>query len=100
MIFDEAGIESKLDEPFDSGNNPIYNILVAYAEFDQIVKYTQGMNFLAALLYAATNNEVVAFVILTKVMFELNWREVYNSNLIGLLNLSKKVTGWLKKEQK
>jgi hypothetical protein len=59
--------------------------LAAYAEFDQIVRYTQGMNFLVALLYAAVNDEVIAFALMTKVMFELNWREVYNSNLIGLL---------------
>ena len=43
------------------------------------------MNFLAALIFAAVNDEVIAFAIMTKVMFELNWREVYHVNLVGLL---------------
>ena len=45
------------DIPFESGKNPIYNILTAYAEFDVETGYTQGMNFLAALLYVAVRNE-------------------------------------------
>ena len=33
-IFFDAGLDSPCDIPFESGKNPIYNILVAYAEFD------------------------------------------------------------------
>lgn len=58
------------------------------------------MNFLVSLLYAAVNDEVIAFSLLTKVMFQLNWREVYNDDLIMLLSLTKKVTTWLYKEEK
>lgn len=60
-----------------SGENPIYNMLVAYSELDPQIGYTQGMNFLAALLYLATRDEIIAFDLLIKVMFDLNWREVY-----------------------
>lgn len=49
------------------------------------------MNYLAALLFTATNDEVIAFGIFTKVMFELNWREVYKDELTLLLELTKKI---------
>jgi hypothetical protein len=49
------------------------------------------MNFLAGLLFVATGDEVVAFVLLTKVMFDLNWRECYQDQLILLVNITKKI---------
>lgn len=49
------------------------------------------MNFLAALLYVAVRNEFIAFALMAKVMYELNWREVYKDELIMLLSLTKKV---------
>jgi len=55
--------------PFESAKNPIYNILTAYAEFDKDIGYTQGMNFLVALLYAAVQDEIIAFGLLSKLMF-------------------------------
>jgi hypothetical protein len=74
-IFIEAKeIKNPCQIDFDSGENPIYNILVAYAEFDSEIGYTQGMNFLVALIYAAVEDEVVVFGLLCKVMFERNWR--------------------------
>jgi hypothetical protein len=33
-----------------NGSNPLFNVLVAYANFDQHVNYCQGMNFVAAWL--------------------------------------------------
>lgn len=54
------------------------------------------MNFLAGLIYLAVRNEVLAFALLTKVMFEHNWREVYRDELIMLLSLTKKIQAWLK----
>lgn len=80
--------------------NPIYNMLVTYAEFDPEIGYTQGMNFLAALIFLAVGDEVVAYSILTRAMFELNWREVYKDQLIMLINLTKKIKAWLLHEHK
>lgn len=59
---------SKFDFPFNSGMNPIFNILIAYAETDKQLGYTQGMNFLAGLIFIAVQDEVIAFVILQRVM--------------------------------
>lgn len=55
----------------------MYNLLSAYAELDPEIGYTQGMNFLVALIFIAVGDEVLAFVLLTKVMYDLNWRECY-----------------------
>ena len=43
----------EFDETSASGKNPIFNILVAYAEVDQELGYTQGMNFLVGSIYMA-----------------------------------------------
>jgi hypothetical protein len=53
------------------------------------------MNFVAALLFAAVQDEVIAFGLLCKVMFELNWRDVYKDELIMLLQMTRKITAWL-----
>lgn len=79
----------------ESGLNPIYNMLVTYSEFDPEIGYTQGMNFLAALFYLAVGDEVVAYSIMSKAMYDLNWREVYKDQLIMLINLTKKIKAWL-----
>ena len=58
----------KFDFPFNSGMNPIFNILAAYAETDKQLGYTQGMNFLTALIFMATQDETITFAILQRVM--------------------------------
>ena len=58
----------KFDFPFNSGMNPIFNILSAYAETDKQLGYTQGMNFLTGLIFIAVQDEVIAFVILQRIM--------------------------------
>ena len=58
------------------------------------------MNFLAALLYLAVGDEIIAFNLLIKVMFDINWREVYQDQLIKLVSLTKKFKSWLLREQK
>ena len=58
------------------------------------------MNFLAALLYLAVGDEIIAFNLLIKVMFDINWREVYLDQLVKLVSLTKKFKSWLLREQK
>lgn len=58
------------------------------------------MNYLAALLYIAVGDEVIAYTILTKVMFDLEWREIYKDQLIMLINLTRKIKLWLNKKHK
>jgi hypothetical protein len=80
--------------------NPLYNILAAYSEYDTEIGYTQGMNYLAALIYIAVGDEVMAFALLTKVMYDLKWREVYADKLIKLMDLTLKIKKWLLREHK
>ena len=80
--------------------NPIYNLLVAYAETDHEVGYTQGMNFLAALLYLAVADEVIAFTIMVKAMYDLEWRKVYLDQLVRLMELTKQIKKWLREKHK
>ena len=53
-VFNQSHRKSFSEEKIESGWNPIYNILASYAEFD-----------------LAVGDEVIAFTILVKVMFEL-----------------------------
>ena len=56
------------DLPMSTGKNPVFNILSAYAEQDPDLGYTQGMNFIAAILYVAIQDEVLAFTIMQRLM--------------------------------
>lgn len=58
------------------------------------------MNFLAALLLLAVNDEVLAFVLLGKVMKDLKWREIYLDGLVKLFDLSSQIKKWLKSREK
>ena len=54
--------------PLSTGKNPVFNILSAYAEQDPELGYTQGMNFIAAILYVAVQDEVLSFTIMQRLM--------------------------------
>ena len=58
----------EFNETTASGKNPIFNILAAYAEIDQELGYTQGMNFLVAMIYMAVREEVIAFSVFQRIM--------------------------------
>lgn len=99
-VFTQSDLKDLSEVPIESGMNPLYNILAAYAEFDTEIGYTQGMNYLAALIYIAVGDEVMAFALLTKVMYDLKWREIYADKLIKLMSLTKKIKYWLLREHK
>lgn len=43
-------------------------MLSAYAEIDQDLGYTQGMNFIVGIIYTAVHDEVAAFAIMQRIM--------------------------------
>lgn len=98
-VFSESN-RSILDIDISSGLNPIYNILTAYARFDPEIGYTQGMNFLAALIFQAVGDEVIAFAVLLKVMYQHNWRDCYKDQLVKLMSITRKIKQWLMKNHK
>jgi hypothetical protein len=80
--------ENKIYDPrYNSGNNPLFNVLSAYAHFDPEINYCQGMNLIASwllkFLQEPTNkghleyNEEDAFYLLVHVCVRLQWREIY-----------------------
>ena len=58
----------EFNESPTSGKNPIFNILAAYTEIDRELGYTQGMNFLVAIIYMAVREEVIAFSVFQRIM--------------------------------
>ena len=45
-------------EDSQGGNNKLYNVLKAYANYDQEVNYVQGMNYIVGLLLLYIPDEV------------------------------------------
>jgi hydroxymethylpyrimidine/phosphomethylpyrimidine kinase len=53
------------------------------------------MNFLVAALFAATDDEVITFALMSKLMLEQQWRAVYSDDLLEVVKIGKKVEKWL-----
>ena len=53
------------------------------------------MNFLVAALFAATDDEVIKFALMSKLMLEQQWRAVYSDDLLEVVKIGKKVEKWL-----
>lgn len=77
-------------EEYGTGRNKLYNVLKAYACYDNEIGYAQGVNYLAAMLLYHIEDEEKAFWCLIYVLHRRNWRMVYDNNtpkLLSLLNL-------------
>lgn len=61
------GNEDFMIDPI-KGNNPLYNVLTAYAHYDTEVGYVQGMNFIVAMLLHVVENEEDSFYCLVHLM--------------------------------
>lgn len=55
-------------EDHQGGNNKLYNVLKAYANYDNEVSYVQGMNYLAGLLLFYIPDEEQVFWCLHKLL--------------------------------
>mmetsp|Transcript_30001 Transcript_30001/g.39860 ORF Transcript_30001/g.39860 Transcript_30001/m.39860 type:complete len:148 (+) Transcript_30001:152-595(+) len=74
----------------ESGENRLFNILVAYANYDNEVGYVQGMNFIVALLlFYLPDQEENVFWGLHQLMQRRNWRLVYTHNFPKLKSITK-----------
>ena len=70
-------------------HNKLYNILKAYALFDNKLGYAQGTSFIVLLLLRIMKNEIDTFWIFVAIMIDKNWRALFLPNtprLIILLN--------------
>ena len=62
------------DEDLFCGNNKLYNVLIAYANYDNEVGYVQGMNYITALLIFYIKDEEQVFWCLYQIMVTHDWR--------------------------
>ena len=74
-------------EPYETGNNKLYNILKAYSQYDTKVGYCQGMNYIAGILMICLKDEKDAYLCLLYIMYKFNWRRIYMSDMKELLIL-------------
>lgn len=72
---------------YKTGKNPLFNVLKAYTCYDNSVGYVQGMNYLAALLLIEIKDEQRVFWCMFSLLFQRNWRMVYDVHTPKLMNL-------------
>jgi hypothetical protein len=59
------------------GNNKLFNVCKAYANYDNEVSYVQGLNYIVALMLIHMQEEETVFWCLVYLMHHKNWRLVY-----------------------
>jgi hypothetical protein len=69
------------------GNNKLFNVCKAYANFDKEVSYVQGLNYIVALLLIYIQDEETVFWCLVYLMNHRSWRNVYTSNFPKLRSM-------------
>ena len=70
------------------GKNKLYNLLKVYALIlDPDIGYTQGMNFIAALILMHVPNQALACRIFTQVLEKDNWARMYISSTPKLFEI-------------
>lgn len=78
-----------LNAEISTGQNKLYNLLKVYAlVLDPEIGYTQGMNFIAAMILMHVPNEVLACQIFTKLLAKDNWARMYISSTPKLFDIS------------
>lgn len=89
----------KYKEDFKTGENKLFNVLLAYSAYDPDVKYCQGMNYIVFLfLINCNDSEERAFWLLVAMMQKLKWRKLYKLDTPKLIKLLGRLKKKMKKE--
>ncbi len=75
------------DEDQLGGNNKLFNVLKAYANYDKKIGYVQGLNYIVAIMLIYIDDEEDVFWCLHQLMIEHNWRQLYTSGFPKLNQL-------------
>ena len=75
-------------EDSQGGNNKLYNVLKAYANYDNEVNYVQGMNYIVGLLLLYIPDEDQVFWCLHQLMQKRDWRQVYTQDFPKMKQLA------------
>ena len=78
-----------LNAKIETRQNKLFNLLKVYSLFlDPELGYTQGMNFIAAIILMNVPNEALACQIFLKVLEKDKWARMYMSSTPKLFDLS------------
>lgn len=87
----------KFSQPGISRQNRLFNVLKAYSYYDPELGYTQGLNFIAAMILLKVDDESVAFVILIRLLKKDQWRRFYLGDTPKLFEVSKTIKRFINK---
>jgi hypothetical protein len=73
-------------------------VLKAYSFINDRVKYTQGMNFIAAMILLYVEDEMLAWFIFTKILDKDEWRNLYLFETPKLFQVTDNLKEFIKKE--
>lgn len=65
----------------------LYNVLLAYANYDSQIGYVQGLNYVAAMLLMHIQDEEKVFWCLIYLLNRYNWRRIYTEEMPKLMEL-------------
>lgn len=65
----------------------LFNILLAYANYDSQIGYVQGMNYIAAMLLMHIQDEEKVFWCLIYLLNRKNWRTTYMDEMPKLMEM-------------
>jgi hypothetical protein len=69
------------------GQTMLYNVLLAYSNYDSQIGYVQGMNYIAGMLLMHIQDEEMVFWCLLYIMNRKNWRCIYKHEMTKLMEL-------------
>lgn len=64
-------------EDLKAGNNKLFNVLKAYANYDNEVSYVQGLNYVVGMMLYYIEDEEQVFWSLFALMQRKQWRWIY-----------------------
>ena len=76
----------------------LYNVLLAFANYDSEIGYVQGINYIAGMLLMHIQDEEKVFWCIIYIMNRKNWRGIYKHEMTKLLELLQTVENKLKSE--
>ena len=75
-------------EELNCGNNKLFNVLKAYANYDNEVSYVQGLNYVVGMmLYYIKDEEQVFWCLFSLMQQKWEWRWIYTEGLPKLQSL-------------
>ena len=83
--------EEKIFEKNSENSKKLYNILITYSLINNKIGYSQGINFIAGIIYKIYKNEKISLIYLDSIITKLNFEKVFgvNNKLIDIMNIIK-----------